>query len=192
MYGKLPFGESSVNSTVLGSVAFAESLESTPANVDKAFEPFFGSDSALIDDATSSAVMGVPSWNLTPWRILNVQTLPSEFGFQLSARRGCSCSLLSDHDRNSPLWDMTPRPPSSATLIGSISVVGPGDMPSFSVPPGLTATSLPPALTAVSALPPLLVLVLLLPVPHAAARKLTTGIDIPITEPRRTNSRRLM
>ena len=135
--------------------------------------------------------MGVPSWNLTPWRILNVHTLPSELGFQLSARRGWSWSLLSDHDRNSPVWDMTPRPPSSATRTGSISVVGPGDMPSFSVPPGLTATSLPPALTAVSALPPLLVLVLL-PVPQAAARKPTTGIDIPMTPPRRTKSRRLM
>ena len=58
MYGKLPFGASSWNSTVLASVAFAESFESTPANVDSAFEPFFGSDSALIEDATSSAVMG--------------------------------------------------------------------------------------------------------------------------------------
>src|SRR6185295_14584248 len=124
MYGKLPFGESSENTTVLASVAFAESLESTPANVDSAFEPLFGSDRALIEDATSSAV-------------------------------------------------------------------GPGDMPSLSVPPGLTATSLPPALTAVSALPPLLVLVLL-PVPQAAARKPTTGMDIPMTPPRRTNSRRLM
>src|SRR3954467_14999968 len=189
MYGKLPFGESSSNWTVLASVALAESFERTPANVDSAFEPFFGSDSALIEDATSSAVMGVPSWNLTPWRILNVQTLPSALGFQLSASRGCSCSLLSDHERNSPLWDMRPRPPSSATLIGSISVVGPGDMPTFSVPPGLTATSLPPAFTAVSAPPPLLLL--LLPVPHAAATKLTSGIDMPITLPRRMNSRRL-
>src|ERR1700755_789359 len=166
MYGKLPFGASSENTTVLASVAFAESLDSTPANVESAFEPLFGSDSALIEDATSSAVMGVPSWNLTPWRILNVHSLPSALGFQLSASRGCSWSLLSDQDRNSPLCDMTPRPPSSATLIGSISVGGPGDMPSLSVPPGLTATSLPPALTAVLApvlLPPPPPL---LPVPH--------------------------
>src|SRR3954467_9477905 len=100
MYGKLPFGESSSNWTVLASVAFAESFESTPAKVDSAFEPFFGSDSALIEAATSSAVMGVPSWNFTPWRILKVHTLPSAFGFQLSASRGWSWSLLSDHDRN--------------------------------------------------------------------------------------------
>ena len=99
--------------------------------------------------ATSSAVIGVPSWNLTPWRILNVQTLPSAFGFQLSASRGWSCSLLSDHDRNSAVCDMMPRTPSSATLIGAISVAGPGDMPSFSVPPARTVTSLPPASTAV-------------------------------------------
>src|SRR6185312_9580016 len=137
MYGKLPFGASSEKTTVLASVAFAESLESTPANVDSAFEPFFGSDSALIEDATSSAVIGVPSWNLTPWRILNVHSLPSAFGFQLSARRGWSWSLLSDHARNSAVWDMTPRPPSSPTRTGSISVLGPGDMPSLSVPPGL-------------------------------------------------------
>ena len=120
---------------MLASVAFAEPFESTPANVDSALEPLFGSDSALIEAATSSAVMGVPSWNLTPWRILNVQTLPSAFGFQLSASRGWSCSLLSDQTRNSPVCDMMPRPPSSATLSGSISVDGPGDMPSFSVPP---------------------------------------------------------
>src|SRR3954454_8589495 len=189
MYGKLPLGASSSNCTVLASVAFAESFDSTPARVDSALEPFFGSASALIEAATSCAVIGVPSWNFTPWRILNVHTLPSELGFQLSARRGCSCSLLSDHERNSPVCDMTPRPPSSATLMGSISVVGPGDMPSFSVPPGLTATSLPPALTAVSAPPPLLVL--LLPVPHALTRNPRTGTDMPITVPRRTNSRRL-
>src|SRR3954451_13164250 len=190
MYGKLPFGESSSNSTVLASVALAESLESTPANVDSAFEPFFGSESALIDEATSSAVMVEPSWNLTPWRILNVHTLPSEFGFQLSARRGWSCSLLFDQARNSTDCDITPRPPSSATLIGSISVDGPGDMPSFSVPPGLTSTCLPPALTAVSAPPPPPLPPPLSPVPHAAARKLTSGTDMPITVPRRTNSRR--
>src|SRR3954454_21615809 len=193
MYGKLPFGPSSSNCTVLASVAFADPFESTPANVDSALDPFFGSDRALIDDATSAAVRGVPSWNLTPWRILKVQTLPSAFGFQLSARRGSRCSLLSDQARNSAACDMTPRPPSSATLIGSISVLGPGDMPSLSVPPGLTATSLPPAWTALpegAVLPPPLELVLL-PVPHAAARKLTSGIDMPITLPRRTNSRRL-
>src|SRR3954470_7473219 len=190
MYGKFPFGESSSNCTVLASVAFAEPFDSTPPRVDSALEPFFGSDSALIEAATSCAVIGVPSWNFTPWRILNVHTLPSELGFQLSARRGCSCSLLSDHERNSPVCDMTPRPPSSATLMGSISVVGPGDMPSFSVPPGLTATSLPPACTAVPEPPPPPVL-LLSPVPQAAARNLTSGIDMPITEPRRMKSRRL-
>src|SRR3954452_9744004 len=190
MYGKLPFGESSSTCTVLASVAFAEPFDSTPPRVDSALEPFFGSDSALIEAATSCAVIGVPSWNFTPWRILNVHTLPSELGFQLSARRGCSCSLLSDHERNSPVCDMTPRPPSSATLMGSISVVGPGDIPSLSVPPDLTATSLPPAWTAVS-VPPPPPLLLLLPVPHAAARKLTSGIDMPTTVPRFMNSRRL-
>ena len=139
--------------------------------------------------ATSSAVIGVPSWNLTPWRILNVHTLPSAFGFQLSASRGWSFSLLSDHDRNSAVCDMMPRPPSSATLIGSISVAGPGDMPSFSVPPARTVTSLPPASTAVPP-PPALVLVFL-PVPHALARNPTAESDIPITVPRRMKSRRL-
>src|SRR4051794_37713921 len=191
MYGKLPFGESSSNCTVLASVAFAEPFDSTPPRVDSALEPFFGSDSALIEAATSCAVIGVPSWNFTPWRILNVHTLPSALGFQLSARRGCSCSLLSDHARNSPLWEITPRPPSSPTLMGSISVVGPGDMPSFSVPPCLTATSLPPACTAVPPPPPPLLLVPLLPVPQALARKPTMGMDMPMTPPRRTNSRRL-
>ena len=99
--------------------------------------------------------------------------------------------MLSDHDRNSPVCDMMPRPPSSATLIGSISVVGPGDMPSFSVPPALDRDLLAAGLDggAAAAAAPVLVF---LPVPHAPARKPTSGSDIPITVPRRMNSRRLM
>ena len=101
-YGKFPFGASSVNSTVCGSTTFALSFDSTPLKAESAADALLGSDSRLIVAATSSAVIGVPSWNLTPWRILNVHTEASSFGVQLSARRGCALSFESDQMRYSP------------------------------------------------------------------------------------------
>ena len=105
-------------------MAFAAPLDRTPPNADSADEPLFGSASRLIVAATSSAVIGVPSWNLTPWRILNVHTDASSFGVQLSASRGWASSLALDHTRYSPAWPSTARPPSSATLTGSMAPDG--------------------------------------------------------------------
>ena len=133
----MPFGASSVNSTVVGSTTFALSLPITPLNADSAAEAFLGSASRLMLATTSSALIGVPSWNFTPWRILNVHTDASALGSQLSASRGTALSLASDQTRYSPGWHSTAAPPSSATVIGSIADAG-ALMPTLTVPPGLT------------------------------------------------------
>src|SRR5215204_1987992 len=46
--------------------------------------------------ATSSAVSGEPSWNLTPWRILNVQVLPPSVGFGISVHRSQTSGPVTD------------------------------------------------------------------------------------------------
>ena len=113
MYGKLPFAASSVNSTVASSIAFAPPGESTPVNAESAFDLFFGSAWRSMVATTSAAVSGVPSWNVTPFRIANVHTEPSPFGVQLSAMRGSNSSWSLDHARYSPDCPRTARPPSS-------------------------------------------------------------------------------
>ena len=85
-------GASSSNITVVSSTTWAPPLDSTPLNADKALEPLSGSACRLNVAATSSVVIGLPLWNFTPWRILNVHCEPSSFGFQLSARRGTASS----------------------------------------------------------------------------------------------------
>ena len=77
-------------------MACAPPFDSTPVNADSALEPLSGSAWKLNVAATSSAVIGLPSWNFTPWRILNVHCEPSAFGFQLSASRGIGLSSLSE------------------------------------------------------------------------------------------------
>src|SRR5213076_1401316 len=42
---------------------------------------------------TSSAVISLPLWNLTPWRRLKVQLLPPSSDLKLSARTGSISSL---------------------------------------------------------------------------------------------------
>src|SRR4051794_25675555 len=42
--------------------------------------------------ATSSAVSGEPSWNFTPWRILNVYRLPSSVGTGISVHKSQTMS----------------------------------------------------------------------------------------------------
>ena len=96
MNGKLPFGASSSNTTVDSSVAWAPPLESTPVKAESALEPVSGSACRLNVAATSSAVIGLPSWKFTPWRILNVHCVPSSLGFQLSASRGTALSSWSE------------------------------------------------------------------------------------------------
>ena len=92
-------------------------------NADSAFDLLAGSASRLIDAATSFAVIGVPSLNVTPWRILNVHSLASGFDVHDSASHGVSC-LFSSTQRNSPVRASMARPPVSPFRTGSTSVVG--------------------------------------------------------------------
>src|SRR3954447_435128 len=46
--------------------------------------------------ATSAAVSGEPSWNLTPSRILNVQVLPPSVGSGISVHRSHTKSVVED------------------------------------------------------------------------------------------------
>jgi hypothetical protein len=62
----LPFGASSSNTTVDSSVAWAPPFDRTPVNADRAFDPVSGSACRLNVAATSSAVIGLPSWYFTP------------------------------------------------------------------------------------------------------------------------------
>ena len=151
-------------------------------NVDSALELLAGSVSRSNVATTSRAVIGLPSWNLTPWRILNVHAEPSSLGSQLVASRGWGSSLRSDHTRYSPVCPSTARPPWLLTVTGSSAPAG-APMPALTVPPGLTLA------LAVWLL--LSVLSLVVPEPHAAARKLSADSDMPVTAPRRMNSRRL-
>lgn len=128
-------------------------------------------------NATSSAVNWVPSWNFTPCRILNVHTEPSSLGFQLSASRGWSWSFSSDQHRYSPLWQSTASPPESATRSGSSAAAG-VMTPVLIVPPGLGGACAAGVEAGSS------------PAPHPAAMKLTSGMDMPITLPRRMSSAR--
>ncbi len=185
MNGKLPFGASSSNTTVVGSVAWAPPFDSTPVNAESALEPLSGSACRLKVAATSSAVIGLPSWNFTPSRILNVHCEPSSLGFQLSASRGTAVSFESEKIRYSPDCPSVPSAPWLLTLIGSRSEPG-SCRPDRTVPPFLTAASFDSA-PEVPLEPPSLS-----PLPHALARKPTRGSDIPTTAPRRMNSRRPM
>ena len=82
-YGKLPFALTSVKVTVFGSVATAEPEAMTP------FSPEFPAVTRRsIVATTSSAVNGVPSCQVTPWRSLKVQTLFVLSGVHDRARPG--------------------------------------------------------------------------------------------------------
>ena len=154
-------------------------FDSTPANVESALEPTFGSARRLNVSATSCVVIWVPSSNFTPWRILNVHTLPSWLGFQPVAICGCRVRLRSENTRNWPFIPSTASPPSSEILTGSIAAAG-DTIPARIVPPGLgawvwggdtlvTSGRAQPAITTPSA-----------------------EIDMPSAVPRRMNSRRPM
>ena len=185
-YGKLPFGASSSNMTVASSTTCAPPFDSTPLNAESALEPLSGSACRLNVAATSAAVIGVPSWNFTPCLILNVHCDPSRFGFQLSARRGTGLRLRSEKIRNSPDWLSVASAPWLLTLIGSRSLPG-VCRPVRSVPPFLTAALFASSPLELELEPPDFS-----PEPHAVARKVTSGTDIPTTAPRRMNSRRPM
>ena len=76
----MPFGASSVKRTVWSSTLVVPLFDSTPFRAESALEPLAGSARRSMEATTSSAVITRPSWNLTPSRSLNVQTLPSLLG----------------------------------------------------------------------------------------------------------------
>ncbi len=176
-----------MKTTVASSGAEAASADSTPVNAERAFDLLAGSASRLIDAATSFAVIGEPSLNVTPWRILKVHSLASGFDVHDSASHGVSC-LFSLTQRNSPVSASTARPPASPFSTGSTSVVG-VVMPRRIVPPaaGAAADVDPPA--AVLPAGGVVVAVSFSP-PHAAIRNEIIGSERPATVPRLMNSRR--
>ena len=182
MNGKLPFGASSSKTTVASSVAWAPPFDSTPVNAESALPPVLGSAWKLNVAATSCAVIGLPSWNFTPWRILNVHCEASALGSQLSASRGTALSSRSEKIRYSPDCPRMARAPWFWTMIGLRSLPGIWS-PVLRAPPvwmSSLLTGAPPVLGSFS------------PLPHALARNPTSGSDIPMTVPRRMNSRRPM
>ena len=184
-YGKFPFGASRWNSTVVASTFLTPAGVSTPANVDSALDAFLGSASCWNVYTTSSAVIGEPLWNVTFGRSLNVHTVPSLFGVQLSASIGWSASFrLESKIRNSPVWLSIVRPPASAIVSGLTAAAGVTDA-TRSVPPLVGAAALvleePPDVDAELDEPP----------PQAARIAPRSGIDMPIVLPRRKKSRRL-
>src|SRR2546428_7576835 len=102
MYGKFPFGATMLQTTVSVPCALTPSGVSTPSKADPAFPPNLGSHCALSEATTSAAVKGVPSLNMTPWRILKVHIDASALGVQLSARTGSSFRALVGHVRDMP------------------------------------------------------------------------------------------
>ena len=73
---------------------------------------------------TASALNGVPSWNVTPWRRLNVQDMPSGEASQLSASDG-STSEVPGLSRVNPsvIWYRT-RIDSPSEISAPSSAVG--------------------------------------------------------------------
>src|SRR5579864_1998680 len=74
-------GSVSVITNVLGSGAsilatIEKSCDDVPRPLSK-YIGWFGSEARSKFHLMAAASSGVPSWNFTPWRILNVYTLPS-------------------------------------------------------------------------------------------------------------------
>jgi len=158
---------------------------STPSNVDSALDAFFLSASCWIVHTTSSAVIGWPLWNFTPWRSENVHSLPSELDVHLLASIGCSCSAwLLSKARNSPVWASMHRPPESSTVSGLTAPAGTW-LASRSVPPLATGADVVEEPDDDAAAPVLFAL------PQAARTAPMTPVDMPTTAPRRRNWRRL-
>src|SRR5689334_11033315 len=86
---------------------------------------FPASTSRSIVATTSSAVKGVPSCHVTPWRRLKVQMLLSAFGDHFSARPGAmsDASLLRAH-RNSNDWLVRSYADRSTMRTGSSATLG--------------------------------------------------------------------
>ena len=139
--------------------------ENTPTNAE--------ATSRSNEATTSAAVSGVPSWNLTPWRILNVQVLPPLEAAQLSARIGTSFDLESANVSCSPGINAVTISACSARSGGS-NEVAPFETAMRSVPPALPAATRRGAAMAPSASSP------------------SIGMLMPTTDPRIISSRREM
>ena len=113
----MPLGASRLNFTVEASTFVVPPGESTPPKDERACEslPVRRSNVAT----TSSAVIGVPSWNFTPVRSLNVHVFAPSDGFQLSARRGMIFELLSVYTSCSPGMCEIESAPSDCSSGGS-------------------------------------------------------------------------
>ena len=86
-YGKLPFGPSSLKTTVLPSGEVTEPLSMTPLSAEL---PAALSRSNV--EMMSSVVSGAPSFcQVTPSRRVKVHSVASAFGFHSVARPGFSC-----------------------------------------------------------------------------------------------------
>ena len=115
---------------------------------------------------TSSAVIGLPLWNLTSWRSLKVQTVPSLLGDQLSASTGWAVRSAPDRTKVSATCDSTVIPPPSAILTGSIAAAG-TICAMRTVPPGLAAHARRMGVS----------------IPIATVTLARNGTDMPSTEP---------
>src|SRR3954452_5183035 len=148
---------------------------------------------------TSADVNGVPSCHFTPWRRLNVHTLPSAFGahFSASIGRTSPASASTRYSKHVVTGQYVPR---SAMATGSrgpagvwatIRKVPPCLMlAAAAVPPGAVV---PPAavVPADAVVPPVVAFEPLLEsLPHAEMIAAITGRLRPIIEPRRRKSRR--
>src|SRR5438093_3609378 len=109
-YGKNPLALARSNLTVWSSTLCTPPDASTPLNDDSACESFVSS--RLKVATTSSTVIGVPSWNLTPWRILNVQDFEPFDAFHEVASCGWSTEFLSAKTSCSPAMCETASAPS--------------------------------------------------------------------------------
>ena len=122
---------------------------------------------------TSSAVNGVPSWNLTFLRIWNVQVFALFDAFHDVAILGTRREFLSAKTSCSPAMCEIASAPSDCRSGGSSEPSALGE-PTRSVPPRRIAAC---GAAVASGTP---------------ATRPSRGMDIPSTEPRRSSSRRVM
>ncbi len=154
-------------------------MDSTPEKAESAFDPTLGSEWKSKVKTTSSAVIGLPSLNVTPRLSLNVHSLASRLGFQLSASTGTSLRSPLDTERYwAVCWSIT-APPVSPTATGSTAPVG-VTIADRMVPPRFFVAGVPAVAEREALSDP----------PHALTIVPSTENDMPTTVPRRTNSRR--
>lgn len=95
---------------------------------------------AMIEKATSSEVIGLPSWNTASWRRCSVSDLPSSASFHDSARYGCGFHLSSKRSGLAKSWvdgNAVARPDCTAPLRWRGACV----VPITSVPPFLMSSA---------------------------------------------------